>query len=219
MEVELIPVVEINYNDQELSSPHSYPSWEHSDEWDTYRSSVYRKAGFKDAMRFFKPGLPLFALEELSERNFEKLILDHTEDLRKGAYDRSSASPLSGGYVLIVDGKEKFFPQCCGELSDILYWEQLASGNASAYYQGHPCPNVKVADGKVLLDLSDERFESFIPTPEEKLITINQEALARAVLRTKEYLGHLAFPLQEINRKFNLRLPAIDDLLIWGEPS
>ncbi len=49
-------------------------------------------------------------------------------------------APYSAGYVLKVNGKDVYFPQCCGDLSDIRYWEQLVTGDSPIQGNGHPLP-------------------------------------------------------------------------------
>ena len=67
--------------------------------------------------------------------------------MRAGKYEREQASALFGGYVLRIDGHDKYFPQCCGDLSDIHYWEKLTNGK-DGFYEYILTP-VYDADGKV----------------------------------------------------------------------
>jgi len=69
----------------------------------------------------YLPGAPFFEISSITNENLKKVLSDHTEGFRKGEYERSDVTSLFGGYVLKVDGEDKYFPQCCGELSDIAY--------------------------------------------------------------------------------------------------
>jgi hypothetical protein len=213
--VELRAVIEINYWDDEVIPPKA-PYWELTQEWDDYRIAILLKKGYELPITLYSPVFPFIAIELLNEENLTKMLLEHTNDLRAGVYDRFSASPFPGGFVLVVDGESKFFPQCCGDLSDIRYWEQLALGNESANYEGHPAPLVSIDNGKILLQFVDE-LEEFQPTPEEKSITISQKDLFDAVQKTKDNLRNFGAKLVELNQKLNLEIAGIDNLLIWGE--
>ncbi|WP_433902796.1 hypothetical protein [Sphingobacterium puteale] len=78
--------------------------------------------------------------------------------MRAGTYEREQASAFFGGYVLRIDHQDKYFPQCCGDLSDIHYWEKLANGK-DGFYAGHPQPNVKVDTNIITLDFTVEEFD------------------------------------------------------------
>jgi hypothetical protein len=51
MTVELIPVIEIGYMNQDVPKPDKYPYWEYPELWDKYNSDCCKKAGFKGDLR------------------------------------------------------------------------------------------------------------------------------------------------------------------------
>jgi hypothetical protein len=217
MNVQLIPVIEIGYNNQDVKAPEaeSYPYWDNSDIWDKYHKECYLKAGFKDDMKPYLKGSSFYKLTDLSHENLVKLTKDHTEELRTGKYSREEACAFFGGYVLHVDRQDKYFPQCCGELSDIIYWERLANGSLS-YYEGHPAPEVKFKDDFIVLDFSDEEYETFQPPPADTILKIYRSSLREAVEKAKVELQDFAERLREINNQESLNIEDIERLLIWN---
>jgi hypothetical protein len=215
MQVELIPVIELGYNNQDVASPDKYPYWENSEFWDKYHEHCYIKAGFKDKLRPYLPGSTFIKPCDISDNNLIKLVKDHTEDYRKGEYGRQEASALYGGYVLRINGEDMFFPQCCGDLADIEYWDRLSKGRQS-YYEGHPAPQVEINKDSVILDFSVDEFEEpFQPTPSETRLGINLQALKTAVEKAKTELEEFAIRLNKINQNEDLKIQNIAGLLIW----
>ena len=118
MIIELIPVIEIGYNNQGVTTPNQYPYWDNFEIWDIYHEECYQKAGFKDKLVSYSKGSYFYRASEISGNNLTKIIIDHTQEMRDGKYERQQAPAFFGGYVLQVDGQDKYFPQCCGKLSD-----------------------------------------------------------------------------------------------------
>ncbi|MBA9079876.1 hypothetical protein [Rufibacter quisquiliarum] len=219
MKVELIPVIEIGYNNQGIDVPEKYPYWENSELWDKYHEESYLKAGFKDRLIPYLPGSSLYRLCDISDSNLTKLVKDHTQDFRDGKYDRSQVSALFGGYVLKINGQDKFFPQCCGELADIEYWERISEGKQS-YYEGHPAPQTYFSQGSVTMDFSVEEFdEPFQPSLPDKKIIIDLQALKIAVENAKAELREFGQRLVKIDKEEKLEINKIDWLLIWENPN
>lgn len=216
MTIELIPVVEIGYNNQGVSAPDKYPYWDNSEIWDVYHEEYYQKAGFKDKLTPYLKGSSLYKLSDISENNLTKLTIDHTQEMRDGKNKRpQDTCALSGGYVLRVDGHDKYFPQCCGELSDIIYWDRLSNGQSS-YYEGHPAPQIKFEDNNILFDFSVDEFdEPFQPTPTEKILSIDRLELKSAVEKAKTELQTFEQRLNKINEDEKLNIDNIGGLLIW----
>ena len=55
------------------------------------------------------------------------------------------------------------FPQCCGDLSDIIWWKSICFSSSSPYYNGHPCPEVNFDGDNInfeCLDV-DDPFDNF----------------------------------------------------------
>lgn len=220
MTVELIPVLEIGYNNQDIPVPDKYPYWENTDVWNKYYQDSYSKAGFKDTFTPYLSGSSFYRLTDITDDNLIKLTKDHTEDLRNGKYSRAQASAFFGGYVLRIDGQDKFFPQCCGDLSDIVYWEQIANGNENAYYEGHPEPTVKIKGNTITFDFSvDEHDEPFQPIPPDTILQVDRNSLRKAVEHVKEELLNFAERLKKINKDEQLNIIDIDKLLVWDNPN
>uniref|UniRef100_UPI00289F1EEB hypothetical protein n=1 Tax=Sphingobacterium sp. TaxID=341027 RepID=UPI00289F1EEB len=59
MPLELIPVIEIGYNNQGIPTPDKYPYWEYPMLWDKYNAESYKKAGFKDDLNYPEFGVDI----------------------------------------------------------------------------------------------------------------------------------------------------------------
>lgn len=215
MTVELIPVIEIGYHNQDLIAPDKYPYWNYPELWDKFNSDCYKKAGFKDELKPYLAGSSFYRLPDITDSNLSKLVIDHTQDFRAGKYEREQASALFGGYVLRIDGQDKYFPQCCGDLADIQYWTRLSDGQNS-YYEGHPAPQIKFKGNNILFDFSvDEYDEHFQPTPNELKLSIDRLELKKEVEKVKTYLKIFEQRLEKINQDEKLNIDNIGGLLIW----
>ncbi len=213
--MKLIPVIEIGYANQGVETLEHRPYWEYPKEWDEFNNESYKKAGFKGSFKPFDPGASLYEIGLISDDNLKKIVVDHTEELRKGEYDREQASPLFGGYVLEINGERLFYPQCCGDLGDIQFWRNISNGKES-FYEGHPAPIVKFENEEILFDLSVQEFdEEFTPIPERRVFRFNKEELKKAIKEAELTLEKFANRIQAINESENLNLERIEDLLVW----
>jgi hypothetical protein len=216
MTVELIPVLEIGYNNQDIPTPDKHPYWEYPELWDKYNFDSYKEAGFKDELKPYLAGSSFYRLSEITDNNLTKLVIDHTQEMRDGKHGREQASAFFGGYVLRVDRQDKYFPQCCGDLADIRYWENLAKGKESGFYAGHPEPQVKIQGNKLTLDFTVGEFdEHFAPTPKESLVHIDIPSLTRAIQEVKEELELFEQRIEKVNQHEKLKIENIGELLIW----
>lgn len=219
MKIELIPVIEIGYNNQDITAPDKYPYWEYPELWDKYNNECYKKAGFIDNLKPYLAGSSFFKISEISDSNLTKITLDHTQDLRNGNYEREDACAFFGGYVLRIDEQDKYFPQCCGELSDIHYWENLSNGKNSSY-EGHPAPQIEIQGNQITFDFSVGEFdEHFSPTPTENIIQLDIFLLQQAVEKVKTELQIFNQRLDKINHDEKLNIENIGGLLIWDNPN
>ncbi|MBL1411509.1 hypothetical protein [Sphingobacterium faecale] len=217
MALELIPVIEIGYNNQDVPIPDKYPFWEHPILWDKYNSESYKKAGFKDELKPYLGGSSFYRIDEITDSNLTKLVIDHTQEMRAGKYDRELACALFGGYVLRIDQQDKYYPQCCGDLSDIHYWEKLANGE-DGFYAGHPQPKVKVDSKTITLDFYVKKSEEpFVPTLENINVSFDISSLKAAIEIVKQELKSFEARLEKINRENNLNIEEIGELLIWND--
>jgi hypothetical protein len=216
MVVALIPVIEIGYSTQGIEIPTKYPYWENTLLWDTYHAACYA-AGFPDEFLPYLPGSSLYHLAAITDVNLAKLAKDQTAELRAGVWTREKACGFFGGYVLRIEAQDVLFPQCCGQLSDILYWERLAAGVAS-YYEGHPAPALSFTHDAVRLAFSQgDSNEDFQPPPPVPSLEISRAALLLAVNQANLELQQFAQRLRALNEAENLGVPAIDRLLIWED--
>jgi hypothetical protein len=217
MTLELIPVMEIGYNNQDLALPDKYPYWEYPEAWDIYNSECYNKAGFIDDFKPYLAGSSFYRLSEITNKNLRKLTIDHTQEMRDGKYEREQACAFFGGYVLRIDKKDKYFPQCCGDLSDIQYWENLAKGKESSFYSGHPQPRVKIKGDRIDFDFTVDEFEEhFAPTPTENIVHFDIPSLKNAIETAKTELHVFEKRLDKINYEEKLSIDNIGGLLIWN---
>ncbi|MCL9804695.1 hypothetical protein NAT51_04125 [Flavobacterium amniphilum] len=216
MTVELIPVLEVGYNNPGIPTPDKYPYWEYSEVWTIYNSDCYKKAGFIDDFKPYLEGSSFYRLHDITNNNLTKLTIDHTKELREGEYKRpQDTCSFSGGYVLRIDGEDKYFPQCCGELSDIKYWENISNGRSS-YHEEHPAPQVKFDAGKIIFNFStEEHDEPFQPTPPEIILSVDRLELKKAVEKAIIELQNLEQRLTKINEVEKLNIDDIGGLLIW----
>ena len=213
--MKLIPVIELGYENQGVETPEHGPYWEYPNEWDDFNNESYKKAGFKDSFTPFDPGRSLYEIDLISDENLKKIVVDHTEELRKGEYDREQASLLFGGYVLEINGERLFYPQCCGDLGDIQFWRNISNGQES-FYEGHPAPIVKFEKDEVLFDLTVREFdEEFTPIPQKRVFELNKDELKKAIRQAELTLEKFANRIQVINELESLELERIEDLLVW----
>lgn len=217
MMVELIPVIEIRYSDPGIPFPEKVPYWLQPEAWDEFHALNYKKAGLPGLPAPYLPGSAFFKVLDIPGAALEKIILDRTEDFRAGKYDREQACPLPGGCVLRINGQDIFFPQCCGELSDISFWESLATGDKPGFFNCHPEPEVSILDDRVELSFEGDEFdEPFIPPPPYKKVEIEKRALATAVAEARKVLEEFSERVEQVNGKHDLGIDRIDKLLVWG---
>ena len=219
MKIELIPVIEIEYDNQEINPPEKQPYWMNQNVWYEYRIASLKKAGFEDEFEPYLKGYPFYEPKKISDRNLEKIIFDHTDDFRKGVYKRrEQPSCLLGGYILKIDGENKFFPQSCGDLSDIFYWEKLSQKEKS-HLEGIPEPDYRFWCNNVIFDFSVGVYEEhFMPKPPEIRLEIDLTELKVAVGKAKIKLKKLSERVIKMNQNMNLGIDRIDQLLIWENP-
>lgn len=213
--VELIPVLDIGYHSRELPAPELYPREQHAAAWDEYAVRSHALAGFPEPLRPFARGLHFYRAVEVGPGNLQKVLTDHLAGYLSGEWSLAETPALYGGYVLRLDGQNALFPQCYGELSDIIYWKRLTQGH-SAPYQGHPAPNVTFSADEVILDCHvrndyDEPFEP-VAAPE---IRVNRQALAAAYQRAVEELHEFARHLEQARQALALPLGDLSNLLIF----
>ena len=215
MNIELIPVIEIGYNNQGVTEPVNYPYWQNSEIWDNYHERCYEKAGFQTEFNPYLKGSSFYKISDISDINLTKLTIDHTQDFRDKKYGLEQTCTFFGGYVLRIEGEDNYFPQCCGELSDIIYWQKISNGQNS-YYEGHPAPELKFEKENIIFDFSTNEFdEIFQPPPKQQILVVNRLDLLKAVEKAKLELQQFELRLQKINKIEDLNIDNIGGMLIW----
>lgn len=209
MTIQLIPLIEIGYNNQDVQVPDKYPYWENSELWDLFHIECYKKAGFRDKMIPYLKGSSFYRLTDITDDNLKKLTIDHTQE------SKEQSCSFFGGYVLRIDNQDMLFPQCCGLLADINFWTKISDGQ-SAYYEGHPAPQITFYENSISFDLrTNEHGEIFQPPPPVLLFQVDKIELRTAIDKTKQELITFGERLQGINSEENLNITNIEDVLIW----
>ena len=216
--VELIPVIEIGLYNTDVPTPGKGPYWDYPTEWAQYYAECSTKSGFSDPFPFYLPGSSFCKIQDISDNNLRKLVSDQTREMREGKYTREEACVFIGGYVLHIDGEDRYFPQCCGELTDIQYWQNLLLGGKIQFYQGHPQPLVTILYDTLIFDFSTDEFdEHFTPPVKDIRLEISKNDLAIAVDAVIVQLKTFSERLIAINAIEQLGILDIDKLLIWGD--
>jgi hypothetical protein len=215
MKIELVPVIEIFSNRHKVKSSAMFPYWKYPAVWDKFHAAVYANAGFPDKMYPYAPGSALFRFRDISQANLTRLVKNYLERLLSFELSRGNFTPFFGGYILKVNNKNVLYPQCCGNLSDIHYWEVLLHKPEEASWEAHPVPVAKEDAGAVVLRCSS-KTEDFIP-PAPGMLRLDKAELRLAIDRARRQLHEFCGRLQEINVKERLHLSGIDRLLVWGE--
>lgn len=209
MKIELIPVIEIGYNNQGIQVPDKYPYWENPELWDNFHYECYKKAGFKDKLMPYLKGSSFFRLTDITDDNLIILTKDHTQE------QKEQSCSFFGGYILRIDNQDRLFPQCCGLLADINFWTSVSNGQDS-HYEGHPAPQITFKGNSIMIDLTtNELDEIFQPPPPVLIFEVDKTELRMAVNNTKRELITFADRLIRINSTENLNITKIDDVLIW----
>lgn len=212
MNIELIPVIEITYFNS-APSPEKGPWWEYQDDWENYAQIRLKNAGFIDEFKPYKKGSSFYEPHKLSFPNLKKLIIDWFESFDGSNLD--DILPFYGGYVLKVDNKDVYFPQCCGDLGDIVYWEKIIKENKNCYYNGHPAPLISFSQSEVTFtfDETDEQFSP--PTPDSLALNLNvlEKALNKALKKLKEFEQNILKVSDEVDLK--LKGEQLTEILIY----
>lgn len=205
--VELIPVLEIYGNPSAGAAPTLYPK-------EQYAAHSLALAGFPEPLQPFAPGLPFYRAADLGAGNLQTLLTDHLAGYCSGKWALTETCTLFGGYVLRLEGQNALFPQCCGELSDIIYWKRLAQGQ-HAPNQGHPAPAVSFTPDAVILRCDTrDGDETFVPATAPE-IRVSRTALAAAYQRVLPELAVFARNLEQTRQALNLPLGDLSNLLIF----
>jgi hypothetical protein len=212
MKIELIPVLEIVFYNEDVPSPQdATPYWEHVEIWDNFYEKQHVSAGLTDKLTAHSKGIPYYALSSISDDNLAVFILRGTEDMTEVDFDHDEAPLFQGGYVLRVNDEDISFPQCCCSLNDISAYQELVTDAPCDFYQGHPSPMVQKEKNKIILDFKEEQHgESFYPPVKTDKITLDKEALKAAIEVAIQQVNAFSARLERVNDEKKLGIKNID---------
>lgn len=216
MNIELIPVIEIGYHNQGVESPTNYPYWDYPNEWQAYCDTSYLKAGFKDKFIPYLEGSGLYRPKYLTDNNLIKIVEDHMSLFESGEIGEDRISPLFGGYVLKIEGKDLLFPQCCSDLGDWVYWNSIVEKQDSINFSGHPSPVLEFNADRVIFNCKDE-YESFVPITDGQ-ISVDLNSLKIAYNNMMSELEEFAIRVSELSGKFRFKTESkpLEEILIFS---
>jgi len=194
MKVALIPVVEIFNVSEQFPSPANGPYWMYADEWEVWGRQSNVHAGFSETMVPYQKGGTLYTLDSLLDEDIWRIVQkelaryepDDEEDTRE---EDIQLGAFNGGYVLRVNEQDIYFPQCCGDLSDIGAWESLLEEEQIHFCTGHPSPHVVRNRSKICFDFRHPSInERFVPPVLVATVEIEQEDLQTAIQQATQAL-------------------------------
>lgn len=218
MNIELIPVLEITNYNQDFPIPLSGPYWEFPNEWGNYHLATNLLAGFSEHLKPYLFGSSFYKINDLTDSDILKLIhknIDTVSEDEKLELD-DLIMPFSGGFILKIDGIDKYFPQCCSDLSDFKIWEDLLDEEESYFYAGHPSPRIEKTKKTIIFDfLNSEIQEAYVPPIFEKQLDVDKGILKNAIEDTRKELNIFAQKLNRINKTEKLNISEIEKILIY----
>jgi hypothetical protein len=219
MSISLIPVIDISNFQEDIPSPNEGPYWECADDWEHYHLQCNKKAGFSAEFVPYAKGSSFYKIDTITDNDLLLAIMQEIKAQESDEEDDEKIGcPFDGGYILQVEGIDKYFPQCCGNLSDIAQWENVIQGNVAFFFCGHPSPAVTVVENIIRFDFGNTEIkEPFAPPVKENLIEIEKTELAEAINELKQELNTFRKRLLKINSEAGLNIPNIDNWLIWGK--
>jgi len=195
MDLELIPLIELHYYDEDVNSP-SGSSSELPKEWDKYNEKGFALAGFKDKFQPYESGSWLYKLNEITESNLIKIVEKYFEEFELDeSLTDDNIKPLDGGYILKTINKNLLYPQCCGNLGDIDSWEGIINPNNTYFWNGHPTPIIIQKNENIVFDLTDMN---------QKEISIDREKLKTALQETKKQLSNFSKRINKLENNYGI---------------
>lgn len=122
--------------------------------WLEYRRECMRLAGMPDPIPPEVAGTDFYTVESFRGQRLDWLINQHVSDYI--LEQPEEICPFSGGYILSNDSGTLLNPQCCGDLSDVMWWKHLCYSKESVYYKGHPCPVLTFANGFITFTCQED---------------------------------------------------------------
>ena len=219
MKVELIPVIELGFKEEEGHFIQPCPGnlyWVNLEEWEEIFKAKVKKNGYEDYQRIAE-GYPFYRVNQFkSKEDLLKIIHFHLggeEDENRTPLKDSCA--LFGGYVLKIDQRIVFTPQCCSTLSDFSTWESIIQDNFRNGYicnEGHPNPRVKRAGDKLKFTF-EEDWEEFIPPAINSIV--DRREMRKAIKKCKIELDEFGSILNSLELELNQK--GIADILIYAK--
>lgn len=147
-------------------------------------------------------GLPFYEPKNITDANLTKLVIEHSEELRKSPLAAGETCCLFGGFVLKINGQDRFLPQCCGDLSDLHFWKAI-SQKRKGFYTGHPAPAYRFCGNSVVFDFGVE-------------VRVGLKELAAATVRAEGELNRLARRVLRVNAVCELGIEEVRRVLVFG---
>lgn len=208
--IELIPVMEIWWSSDDFVCPVSGPYWMYPDEYAKANATCLVASGY-EPMQSYTKGSGYYELSTVTDANLLLEIRKRTE-----GFQTEEVCPFDGGYILNINGKDMLFPQCCGDLSDIQYWKELADKEYKLFWQGHPQPFIRIQGDKIIMELDDEGLEDFVPPPSERLLTFDVNDLRAALETVIPKISVFASRIDKIAKANSLDIENPGNILVWG---
>jgi hypothetical protein len=172
----LTPVIELGYYNQGNDMPSLREESSSSTQWMEYRKECMRLAGMPDPLPPDIPGTDFYTLGAFSGARLEWLIKQHISDYIHEKPER--INPFYGGYILSDSAGTLINPQCCGDLSDVMWWKHVCYRMECVYYNGHPRPELVFRDNIISFICLDE-YDPFDPVTKTNF-AVEQGALVAA---------------------------------------
>ena len=185
----LTPVIELGYYNQGNDMPPLHQKAVSSHEWQEYRTECMRLAGMPEPIPPDIPGTDFFTVGSFSDQRLEWLINQHVSEYIRN--QPQQISPFCGGYILGDKFGTLLNPQCCGDLSDVIWWKHVCYLKECVCYNGHPCPVLRFHDD-IIEFICQEDWEQFDPITKPQFsvkqaqLVSAYEAMIPALLSFKE---------------------------------
>lgn len=203
MDVELIPVIEIPCYNNELVSPQgNYRN--NAGEWQLYKQECQKIAGFTDIITAYPLGSDFYRVRDLPDATIKKLVLSILVEKDDGLPLEEMVRLFSGGLILKINGEARIFPECCCDLLSVHDWEQLANGDKTSFWIGHPEPEVAVEGDAI----------TFITYLSETPVVVNRLHLKKALKQAQAELQAFAQRLVALKQAEGWGINNIDNLLV-----
>lgn len=182
MKIELIPVVEILFNENKAIKTNENV-WSSLAEWTAYQQACALLAGLEEPIKPIEIGFSFYKTSELSLELLHYVVEKELKESEDENY--ADLSALYGGFVLQENDKNLLFPQTVGTLKNIEHWENIANGKElDKFWIGEPSPTVNQTEHTLIFN-----FQHPNPPFVKTNFTIDKAALKLAIIKAKEELS------------------------------